>query len=71
MLEKNEKPTAARCGELLCQRDSYARSTCTVVLSCTMAAPVNPAKSKKKASPVVAQLWEVVLKDTVRLAAQM
>lgn len=30
---------AVECGSLHCQRDSYARSLVTVVLSCTASAP--------------------------------
>jgi len=60
-----------RCGELLCQRDSYARTLDTVVISCKSKAPMAApaaAKGKKKsggaASPA-AELWDVVLGDSV------
>ena len=63
--------TPVRCGELLCQRDSYARDMLTVVVSCEpkKAEPPPPAaKGKKKggaAAPPAQQLYEVVLGDTV------
>lgn len=45
----------ARCGLLHCQKDSYARSLCTRVLSCV------PSREKKEKGRV----WEVCLEDTV------
>jgi len=60
-----------RCGELLCQRDSYARELTTVVVSCTPrpASTLTTApKGKKKSGappPSTEQLWDVVLGDSV------
>eukprot|EP00441_Pelagodinium_beii_P007234 CAMPEP_0197698150 /NCGR_PEP_ID=MMETSP1338-20131121/118925_1 /TAXON_ID=43686 ORGANISM="Pelagodinium beii, Strain RCC1491" /NCGR_SAMPLE_ID=MMETSP1338 /ASSEMBLY_ACC=CAM_ASM_000754 /LENGTH=187 /DNA_ID=CAMNT_0043281479 /DNA_START=133 /DNA_END=693 /DNA_ORIENTATION=+ len=45
----------ARCGALHCQKDSYARSLRTRVLSCV------PSREKKEKGKV----WEVCLEDTV------
>lgn len=45
----------ARCGELRCQKDSYARSLRTRVLSCI------PSREKKEKG----KIWEVGLEDTV------
>lgn len=62
---------AVRCGELLCQRDSYAREIRTVVVSCepkAAAAASPPPKGKKKPPappPEEKALYEVVLGDTV------
>ena len=50
-----------RCGELACQRDSYAKACKASVLSCTKAAAAGGGKKKKKAADV----YEVVLSDTV------
>ena len=60
--------TPKRCGELHCQKESYAKSLRTVVLSCApMVEAVAPAKGKKKndASPPAQKKWAVVLADTV------
>eukprot|EP00966_Prymnesium_polylepis_P063888 1481984-Prymnesium_polylepis.1 len=57
-----------RCGELLCQRDSYARELRTIVVSCEpkKAMAAAPAKGKKKgAAPPAQELYEVVLGDSV------
>lgn len=60
-----------RCGELLCQRDSYACTTDTVVVSCEPKemAVAAPAKGKKKGAavppPAESKLWDVVLGDSV------
>ena len=61
--------TPVRCGELLCQHDSYARTLDTVVVSCEpKAAQEAAAKGKKKGGAEAApaeQLWDVVLSNTV------
>ncbi|EOD29866.1 hypothetical protein EMIHUDRAFT_233436 [Emiliania huxleyi CCMP1516] len=64
--------TPVRCGELLCQRDSYARAVSTVVVSCeprAAAAAAAPGKGKKgkgaAVPPPPLPEWEVVLGDTV------
>ena len=59
-----------RCGELRCQKDSYLRTLDTVVISCEpKAAATAAAKGKKKSGGAApgppAQLWEVVLGDSV------
>ena len=61
--------TPVRCGELLCQKDSYARTLDTVVVSCEpKTAQEAAAKGKKKGgaeSAPAEQLWDVVLGNTV------
>ena len=64
--------TPVRCGELLCQRDSYARAVSTVVVSCepraAAAAAAAPGRKKGKGAavpPPPLPEWEVVLGDTV------
>lgn len=52
------------CGELACQKDSYAKSLRTTVMSCERAAAPAPAKKGKKKAPP-ADVFRVVLADTV------
>ena len=57
-----------RCGELMCQRDSYARALTTTVLSCAPRPAEPPAPKGKKAGAAQSEeapLWDVVLADTV------
>ena len=56
-----------RCGELLCQRNSYAKTMKTLVVSCSpkvVAAASAKGKKNQPAAPIQ-ELWDAVLDDTV------